>query len=124
MKSAQFGILLGMLCWQLGMPAVLAVVVGLTLGWHQALSLLAGGVVVFLGTFVGVKVAYRDGASSASATLLRLLEAEVIKIVVIALLLLLLFKTYRQLVPWGMMLGLAISALASARLLATLKSST
>lgn len=113
-----------MLCWQLGMPAVLALVVGFTLGWHQALSLLAGGVVVFLGTFVGVKVAYKDVTSSASATLLRLLEAEVIKIVIIALLLLLLFKTYRQLVPWGVMLGLAIAALASARLLATLKSST
>jgi ATP synthase protein I len=53
--------------------------------------------------------------------LINMLKAEAVKIVLIALLLLIAFKLYKQLVPMALMAGLAASALFSGAALSKLK---
>lgn len=85
-------------------------------GVHGALSALAGGLAVWVGSQLGALSMRRAQAApgGAGAALLLLLRAEAIKIVVIAVLLLLTFKLYASnLVPAALIAGLAVAALLS-----------
>lgn len=102
--------------WQAGAVLLVSFAAYLLAGMHGALSALAGGFAVWVGSQLGA-LSMRPAKGldgGAGAALLLLLRAEAIKIVVIALLLLLTFKLYApNLVPAALIAGLAVAALLS-----------
>ena len=101
-----------MLRLQLIATAIVAIVSLAISGLHAGLSAALGGATVILGAFVGAKIAQRN-KQDATAMLVNLLKAEAIKVLVIFVLLLIVFKFYKQLVPFALILGLAAAALVS-----------
>lgn len=99
--------------WQIIITCIVALTALIFGGVHSTLSALAGGGVVVVGAYVGMRVASRSDDGSPGMILVTMLKAEAIKILVIALLLLLLFKFYQGLVAISLIGGLAGSALAS-----------
>jgi ATP synthase protein I len=99
--------------WQIIITVLVAGVSLLVADVNAALSAFAGGASVPVGGYAGVLVAQSPSGSAASTVLITLLKAEVVKILVIAMLLLIAFKYYQGLVPWALIGGLAGSALAS-----------
>ena len=102
--------------WQVAAVLLISFAAFLLAGMHGALSALAGGFAVWIGSQLGAWSMRRSKsvAGSAGVALLVLLKAEAIKIVVIALLLLLIFKLYgSNLVPAALIAGLAVAALLS-----------
>jgi len=104
--------------WQTTAILLVSLAAYLLAGVHGALSALAGGFSVWIGSQLGAmsmrqaKTAVPD--PGAGTALLLLLRAEAIKIVVIAVLLLLIFKLYASnLVPAALIAGLAVAALLS-----------
>ena len=71
-----------------------------------------GGLAVIVGAFIGAKIAQRS-KQDAAAVLINLLKAEAVKVLVIFVLLLMVFKIYKQLVPFALIAGLAAAALVS-----------
>ncbi len=103
--------------WQFVGALLVSFLAYLVVGMHGSLSALAGGFAVWVG-ILSAKLSMRQVDSKknmeAGAALLLLLRAEVIKIVVIALLLWLTFKVYKPgLVPLALIAGLAVAALLS-----------
>lgn len=82
-------------------------------GMNAAISAIAGGGAVIVGGFAGMMMARRPNGGTPGAILFSLLKAEVIKVIVIAMLLLVAFKYYRGLVSLPLIGGLAGSALAT-----------
>lgn len=83
-------------------------------GVHAALSAFLGGFAVMVGALVASKIAARgDSKKDASAILINLLKAEAVKILVIVTMLFIVFKIYKQLVPFSLIAGLAAAALFS-----------
>lgn len=79
-----------------------------------ALSIVLGFVAVIVGIVISTPLAkLKTKGLSASSVLVNLLKAELVKLGVIILLLWLSFKFYSNLIPFGLMLGLIISALMS-----------
>ena len=79
-----------------------------------ALSIVLGFVAVIVGIVISTPLAkLKTKGLSASSVLVNILKAELIKLGVIILLLWLFFKLYSNLIPFGLMLGLIISALMS-----------
>jgi ATP synthase protein I len=105
--------------WQIVVTLLIAAIALVLANAHVALSILGGGLAVVLGGFAGMVLARKQPASAGSA-LLTLLKAEAIKIAVIALVLLAIFKFYEQLVPLALIGGLACAALISGAALRTL----
>jgi ATP synthase protein I len=105
--------------WQLVAAAISATAAFFLVGTHAAISALAGGGAVLAGSFAATSVS-RSGQTSPTAALLNMLKAEAVKIVVIAVLLLLVFKFYKGLVPLALIGGLACAALISGAALRTL----
>ena len=101
-----------MLRLQLIATAVIAVVSLVILGLHAGISALLGGLAVIIGAFVAAKIAQRN-KQDATAVLINLLKAEAVKVIVIFVLLLIVFKVYKQLVPFALIAGLAAAALVS-----------
>ena len=101
------------------MTALVAVLAYVLSGKHASISVVAGGVAVMLGGFAGMAIARRKGTTAGSA-LIVLLKAEAVKIAVIALVLLGVFKFYEGLVPLALIGGLACAALISGAALKTL----
>lgn len=66
-----------------------------------------------LGGYAGMLMARRPNGGTPGGVLISLLKAEIIKVLVIAMLLLVTFKYYQGLVPLSLIGGLAGSALAS-----------
>lgn len=102
--------------WQVAAVLLISFAAFLLAGMHGALSALAGGFAVWIGSQLGAWSMRRSKsvAGSAGVALLVLLKAEAIKIVIIALLLLLIFKLYgSNLVPAALIAGLAVAALLS-----------
>jgi len=117
--SASNNIYSKMIALQLKATAVVAIVAFFINGIHASLSVLAGGLSVVVGAWLATKVAARtEGSTQASSVLINLLKAEVVKILVVALLLLLVFKFYQQLVPFALIVGLAAAAFLSGAALA------
>ena len=101
-----------MLRLQLIATAVVVIVSLLISGMHAGLSALLGGLAVIIGAFFGSKIAQRNN-KDATAVLMNLLKAEAVKVIVIFVLLLIVFKVYKQLVPFALIAGLAAAALVS-----------
>ncbi|HZV62982.1 MAG TPA: ATP synthase subunit I [Methylophilaceae bacterium] len=105
--------------WQIIVTLLLAAVAFVLADVHVSLSILGGGAAVMLGGFAAIALARKQPETAGSALLL-LLKAEVLKILVIALVLLAIFKLYEQLVPLALIGGLACAALISGAALRTL----
>jgi ATP synthase protein I len=101
-----------MLHLQLIATAVVALASLLISGSNAGISALLGGLAVIIGAFAGAKIAQRS-KQDATAVLINLLKAEAVKIIVIFALLLVVFKVYKQLVPFALIIGLAAAALVS-----------
>ena len=99
--------------WQIIITALISVFSLSVAGMNAAISAIAGGASVIVGGFAGMMMARRPNGGTPGAILFSLLKAEVIKVIVIAMLLLVTFKYYRGLVPLYLIGGLAGSALAS-----------
>ncbi len=99
--------------------AVLALLIS---GLHASVSAMLGGASVVLGACAAVAVAKRgENNKDASAILINLLKAEATKILIIIVLLVVIFKLYKQLVPFALIAGLAAAALFSGAALSKLK---
>jgi ATP synthase protein I len=99
--------------------AILALFVS---GLHASASAMLGGASVVLGACAAVAVAKRgENDKDASAILVNLLKAEATKILIIVVLLVVIFKLYKQLVPFALIAGLAAAALFSGAALSRLK---
>jgi ATP synthase protein I len=117
--SAPNNIYSKMITLQLKATVVVAIVAYFLGGLHASLSVLAGGLSVIIGAWLATKVAARtENSADASSVLINLLKAEAIKILVVALLLLIVFKFYQQLVPFALIVGLAAAAFLSGAALA------
>lgn len=68
---------------------------------------------MLVGGYAGLMMARRPSIAAPSAILITLLKAEAVKLLIIAMLLLVIFKYYQGLVPLSLIGGLAGSALAS-----------
>jgi ATP synthase protein I len=99
--------------WQIIATVLVAALAFSLAGWHGALSAMGGGVSVIVGGFVAVALTRGKKPSTPGSALLVVLKAEAIKIAVIALVLLAIFKLYRGLVPLALIGGLACAALIS-----------
>ena len=82
-------------------------------GANAGLSVIAGGGSVILGSLAAFLVMRNKQQQDAGSVLVKLLKAEAVKIFVIALTLLLVFKVYVSLVPLALMAGLGAAALLS-----------
>lgn len=103
-----------MAIWQLLALLIVALLCEVLVGWTAACSALLGGFAVVVGSFMGFLLSQRaDGKRDAGAVLLIMLQAEVLKIVVIALLLFAAFKAYTALIPSALIAGLAVTAVFS-----------
>ena len=79
-----------------------------------AISIVLGFVAVIVGIVISTPLAkLKTKGLSASSVLVNILKAELVKLGVIILLLWISFKFYSNLIPFGLMLGLIISALMS-----------
>lgn len=99
--------------WQIIATVLVAVVAFSLAGIHAAFSALGGGGAAILGGFAAVSLTRGRKADTAGSALLVLLKAEAIKILVIAIVLLAIFKFYKGLVPLALIGGLACAALIS-----------
>lgn len=103
-----------MLLRQFIVLSVLFVVSYYTYSIELALSIVLGFVAVIVGIVISTPLAkLKTKGLSASSVLVNILKAELVKLGVIILLLWLSFKFYSNLIPFGLMLGLIISALMS-----------
>ncbi|MDR5172110.1 ATP synthase subunit I [Methylobacillus flagellatus] len=83
-------------------------------GLHGAFSALAGGGSAILGGLAAkMKLRNKTAGLGAGSVLVNILIAEAIKIAVIAITLLLVFKFYEKLVPIALIAGLAAAAIMS-----------
>ncbi len=82
-------------------------------GINAAISSILGGFSALLGGYAGVLMIRNRVDQSAGGVLIALLKAELTKIMVISLQLLLIFKLYNGLVPMALIGGLAASVLVS-----------
>lgn len=103
---------LSTLRWQVVSGVLLAVVALQLSGFDAALSVMLGVSVVLLGT-AGAVWMTRPAGLSPTAALVNLLKAEVVKILIVAVLLFVVFKVYKELVAVALIGGLACAALVS-----------
>lgn len=108
-----------MLQYQLLASVSVALLASLLAGNAAAYSALLGGSAVILGAGVATKIVERgQRLVQPTAVLLNLLKAELIKIIIIAIVLFAVFKMYLALVPFALIAGLAAAALFSGAALA------
>lgn len=101
---------------------VVALVGFVGFGQHAGISVLIGGLVVLIGTFVGTQITKKGSSlKTGGAVLVNLLKAEAVKIGIILIGLWLAFQYYQQLVPLGLIAGLAAGAIFSAVALSKIK---
>ena len=101
-----------MLRSQLFATGAVAIVASAISGMHAGLSAILGGLSVILAAFIASKVAISKRKDAASV-LGSMLKAELIKIVLIILFLFITIKSYKELVPWALIIGLAAAAIIS-----------
>ena len=95
---------------------VAAALMAIFFGINGAVSAACGGFAVVLGSLAAslkLRKIWHVADKTATGALGSLLMAEVIKIVVIAIALLVVFKVYKQLVPMALIAGLAAAAILS-----------
>jgi ATP synthase protein I len=89
-------------------------------GMPAGVSAMAGGGAVILGSLAAFWVV-REKHQDAGSVIVTLLKAEAVKIVVIFLTLLLVFKVYAGLIPLALISGLGVAALLSGAALFSIK---
>jgi ATP synthase protein I len=99
--------------WQIIITITFCVVYLLFSSTNAAISSFLGGMAALVGGYAGVLMTRRRVEQSAGSVLVTLLKAEITKIMVISLQLLLIFKLYNGLVPLALIGGLAASVLVS-----------
>ena len=99
--------------WQIIITVLISYISLLAAGMNAAISAVAGGAAVIVGGFAGMMMARRPNGGTAGTILFSMLKAEVIRLLVIAVILLVTFKYFRGLFPLPLIGGLAGSALAS-----------
>ncbi len=99
--------------WQIIVTVAFCFIYLLFSSVNAAISSSLGGVVALVGGYAGVLMTRRRVDQTAGGVLIALLKAELTKIVVIAVLLLAIFKLYNGLVPLALIGGLAASVLVS-----------
>ena len=99
--------------WQIIITITFSLIFLMVAGAHAAISALAGGLSVIIGSYVGIKLVTNNQELNPGSVLIAMLKAEAIKLFVVTLLLLAVFKYYQGLVPLSLIGGLAGSALAS-----------
>ena len=99
--------------WQIIITVLISSVSLMVAGIDAAISAIAGGAIVIVGGFAGMMMARRPNGGTPGFILFSLLKAEVIRLLVIAVLLLVTFKYFRGLFPLPLIGGLAGSVLAS-----------
>ena len=80
--------------WQIIITVLISGVSLLLAGVNAAISALAGGASVIVGGYAGMLIAQSPNGSAAGTVLITLLKAEVVKILVIAILLLITFQVF------------------------------
>ncbi len=111
-----------MLKIQLVATLAVAVVALFISGLNASASATLGGASVLLGAIAAAAIAKRSAKNEdPTAILVNLLKAEAVKILVIIILLVIIFKVYKQLVPFALIAGLAAAALFSGAALSKLK---
>ena len=106
--------------WQAVATILVALLAFALAGFDGALSATGGGGAVMLGGYIGVLVTRGRQAVTPGAALLGVLKAEGVRIAVVALVLLAIFKLYEGLVPLALIGGLACAALISGAALKSL----
>lgn len=99
--------------WQIIVTLAFFVVYLVFSSVNAAISTMLGGAAALAGGYAGVLMTRRRVDQSAGSVLVALLKAELAKIMVICLLLLMIFKLYNGLVPLALIGGLAASVLVS-----------
>ena len=106
--------------WQIITTTTLALVAWMLLNTQAAISTALGGLSAVVGGYAAI-ITMRSGLNpSAGAILISLLKAELVRIMVIALILLVTFRYYMELVPLALIGGLATAVLISGAGLRTL----
>lgn len=106
--------------WQVISTLVLALAALILVGMHAAASVFLGGAAALIGGYAGVVSTRRSSNPTPGTILMSLLKAEAVKVAAIALVLLLVFKFYKGLVPLALISGLAAAVLISGAGLRTL----
>ncbi|MBI5626338.1 MAG: ATP synthase subunit I [Nitrosomonadales bacterium] len=99
--------------WQIIITVLISGVSLMVAGMDAAVSAIVGGTTVIVGGFAGMMMARRPNGGTPGTILFSLLKAEVFRLLVIAVLLLMIFKYFRGLVPLPLIGGLAGSVLAA-----------
>jgi len=99
--------------WQIIATLAICITILLFIGVHAAISSFLGGAAALVGGYAGVMMTRKRVDQSPGSVLIALLKAEVTKVMVISLLLLVIFKLYNGLVPLALIGGLAASVLVS-----------
>ena len=107
---------------QLVVTLIVAVIAMVVSGLNASISAMLGGACVLVGAGAAAMIAKRSAnTEDASSILVNLLKAEAVKILVIIVLLVIIFKVYKQLVPFALIAGLAAAAIFSGAALSKLK---
>jgi len=101
-----------MLRSQVVATVLVAIILLVISGANAGLSAMAGGTSVVLAAFIASKVALSKRKDAVSV-LGSMLKAELIKIFLIILFLFITIKGFKELVPWALMIGLAVAAIIS-----------
>lgn len=101
-----------MLRLQLSATVVVALLALVVSGVNASLSALAGGLSVIIAAYIASKVAV-SRRQDAVSVLGSMLKAELIKIFLIILFLFITIKGFKALVPWALIIGLAVAAIIS-----------
>jgi ATP synthase protein I len=101
-----------MLRLQLSATVVVALLALVVSGVNASLSALAGGLSVIIAAYIASKVAVSKRQDAVSV-LGSMLKAELIKIFLIILFLFITIKGFKALVPWALIIGLAVAAIIS-----------
>lgn len=111
-----------MLKIQLVATLIVAVIAMVVSGLNASISAMLGGACVLAGAGVAAMIAKRStNTEDASSILVNLLKAEAVKILMIIVLLVIIFKVYKELVPFALIAGLAAAAIFSGAALSKLK---
>jgi ATP synthase protein I len=101
-----------MLRLQLSATVIVALLALVVSGVNASLSALAGGLSVIIAAYIASKVAVSKRQDAVSV-LGSMLKAELVKIFLIILFLFITIKGFKALVPWALIIGLAVAAIIS-----------
>jgi ATP synthase protein I len=109
-----YHVFIKMLAWQVIATCTVALAAFILVGKNASISAFLGGFsVVFATTFSSLIFARNKNKSDATAILVSLIVAELVKLAFIFMFLFLVFKQYKSLVPAALIAGLIVAAVLS-----------